>query len=338
MIILTGGAGFIGSAMLWELNRNAIDDVLIVDDLGLASEGKWLNLRALRYADFVHKDDLSVLLQHGQLPNIEAVIHMGAISSTTEEDASLLMRNNYEYSKMLASWCACKGVRFIYASSAATFGDGSAGYADGTEPLDRLRPLNMYGYSKHLFDRWAHRNGILEKAAGLKFYNVYGPNEYHKEEMTSVVFKAFNQIRERGTVKLFKSHRSDFANGEQMRDFVYVKDCTRIMRWLLETPSAAGLFNVGTGQARSFKDLVSAAFTAMDRPVSIEYIDMPETIREKYQYYTCAKCDKLRQAGFTEPMTPIEEGVRDYVRNHLNTASPHLDTSETTEQNKENLD
>ena len=338
MIILTGGAGFIGSAMLWELNRNAIDDVLIVDDLGLASEGKWLNLRALRYADFVHKDDLPVLLQHGQLPNIEAVIHMGAISSTTEEDASLLMRNNYEYSKMLASWCACKGVRFIYASSAATFGDGSAGYADGTEPLDRLRPLNMYGYSKHLFDRWAHRNGILEKAAGLKFYNVYGPNEYHKEEMTSVVFKAFNQIRERGTVKLFKSHRSDFANGEQMRDFVYVKDCTRIMRWLLETPSAAGLFNVGTGQARSFKDLVSAAFTAMDRPVSIEYIDMPETIREKYQYYTCAKCDKLRQAGFTEPMTPIEEGVRDYVRNHLNTASPHLDTSETTEQNKENLD
>jgi len=329
MIIITGGAGFIGSAMLWELNRNGIEEVLVVDELGRASEGKWLNLRGLRYADFIHKDDLPLLLEHDRLPAVEAVIHMGAISSTTEQDADLLLRNNYEYSKMLASWCAEKGARFIYASSAATFGDGSEGYSDGIESLDRLRPLNMYGYSKHLFDCWALRNGILEKAAGLKFFNVYGPNEYHKEDMTSVVFKAFNQIRDTGTVRLFKSHNPLYSDGEQMRDFVYVKDCTKIMQWLLETPSATGLFNIGTSQARSFKDLVTATFTAMERPVSIEFIDMPETIRDKYQYYTCAECDHLREAGFTEVMTPLEEGVRDYVQNSLSKPSPHLDTAST---------
>ena len=327
MIIITGGAGFIGSAMLWELNRNGIEEVLIVDDLGKASEGKWLNLRGLRYADFIHKDDLPALLEHDRLPKIEAVIHMGAISSTTEQDANLLLRNNYEYSKMLARWCAIKDVRFIYASSAATFGDGSEGYSDGIEALDRLRPLNMYGYSKHLFDGWALRNGILDKAAGLKFFNVYGPNEYHKDDMTSVVYKAFNQIGDNGSVRLFRSHRPDYADGEQMRDFVYVKDCTRIMQWLIETPSATGLFNIGTGQARSFRDLVSATFEAMKRPVSIEFIDMPETIRDKYQYYTCADCNRLRQAGYDGWMTPLEEGVKDYVKNYLSKPIPHLDTS-----------
>ncbi|UWX58370.1 ADP-glyceromanno-heptose 6-epimerase [Chlorobaculum sp. MV4-Y] len=327
MIIITGGAGFIGSAMLWELNRNGTNEVLIVDDLGRASEGRWLNLRGLRYTDFIHKDDLSDLLEHDRLPKIDAVIHMGAISSTTEQDANLLLRNNYEYSKMLASWCARKDARFIYASSAATFGDGSEGYSDGIEALDRLRPLNMYGYSKHLFDCWALRNGILEKAAGLKFFNVYGPNEYHKEDMTSVVFKAFHQIGDNGKVRLFRSHNPQYADGEQMRDFVYVKDCTRIMLWLLETPSATGLFNIGTGQARSFRDLVTATFTAMERPVSIEFIDMPETIRDKYQYYTCADSAHLRQAGYTGQMTPLEEGVRDYVQNYLSKPAPHLDTS-----------
>jgi ADP-L-glycero-D-manno-heptose 6-epimerase len=329
MIIITGGAGFIGSAMLWELNRNGIEEVLIVDDLGRASEGKWLNLRGLRYSDFIHKDDLPRLLEQNRLPEISAIIHMGAISSTTEQDAGLLMRNNYEYSKMLASWCAAKEARFIYASSAATFGDGSAGYSDGIDSIDRLRPLNMYGYSKHLFDCWALRNGILEKAAGLKFFNVYGPNEYHKDDMTSVVFKAFNQIHENGAVRLFTSHHPDFADGEQMRDFVYVKDCTRIMRWLLETPSVAGLFNIGTGQARTFKDLVGATFDALGKTPSITYIPMPETIREKYQYYTCADCGNLRQAGFSEPMTSLEDGVRDYVLNYLSKPAPHLDTADS---------
>jgi ADP-L-glycero-D-manno-heptose 6-epimerase len=326
MIIITGGAGFIGSAMLWELNRNGIDEVLIVDDLGRASDGKWLNLRGLRFSDFIHKNDLPVLLEHDRLAGIEAVIHMGAISATTEQNADLLMRNNFEYSKMLASWCMEKDIRFIYASSAATFGDGTEGYDDGTISLDRLRPLNMYGYSKHLFDCWALRNGILDKAAGLKFFNVYGPNEYHKEDMTSVVFKAFNQIGQTGTVQLFKSHREDYRDGEQMRDFVYVKDCTKIMKWLLETPSAAGIFNIGTGQARTFRDLVTATFDAMGKNPAITYIPMPETIREKYQYYTCADCGNLRLAGFTGQMTPLEEGISDYVHNYLSRTVPHFDT------------
>jgi ADP-L-glycero-D-manno-heptose 6-epimerase len=338
MIIITGGAGFIGSAMLWELNRNGIEKVLIVDDLGRASEGKWLNLRGLRYSDFIHKDDFLSLLQHDHLPRIEAVIHMGAISATTEQDADLLLRNNYEYSKRLASWCAEKEIRFIYASSAATFGDGSSGYSDGIESLDSLRPLNMYGYSKHLFDCWAFRNGILEKAAGLKFFNVYGPNEYHKGDMTSVVFKAYGQIGENGSVRLFKSHREGFLDGEQMRDFVYIKDCTKIMKWLLETPAATGLFNVGTGQARSFRELVTATFDAMGLPPSITYVPMPETIRENYQYYTCADSDNLRSAGFSDPMTPLEDGIRDYVQNYLKRSEPHFDAAtgkpETTNQEK----
>ena len=327
MIIITGGAGFIGSAMLWELNRHGIEDALVVDDLGQASEGKWLNLRGLRFSDFIHKDDLPDLIGHDRISGVDAVIHMGAISATTEQDASLLMRNNYEYSKMLASWCASKSIRFIYASSAATFGDGSKGYSDGTGTVDSLRPLNMYGYSKQLFDRWALQNGILDQAAGLKFFNVYGPNEYHKDDMTSVVFKAFNQIRENGSVKLFNSHRPDYKDGEQMRDFVYVKDCTRIMKWLLETPTATGLFNIGTGRARSFRDLVAATFAAMELPESITFIPMPEAIRDKYQYYTCADCDHLRKAGYTAPMTGLEEGVLDYVRHHLATETPHLDST-----------
>jgi ADP-L-glycero-D-manno-heptose 6-epimerase len=326
MIIITGGAGFIGSAMLWELNRNGIDEVLIVDDLGRASDGKWLNLRGLCFSDFIHKDDLPVLLEHDRLAGIEAVIHMGAISATTEQDADLLMRNNFEYSKMLALWCKEKDIRFIYASSAATFGDGTEGYDDGTSSLDRLRPLNMYGYSKHLFDCWALRNGILDNAAGLKFFNVYGPNEYHKEDMTSVVFKAFNQIHQTGTVQLFRSHREDYRDGEQMRDFVYVKDCTKIMKWLLETPSATGLFNIGTGQARTFRDLVTATFGALGKTPDITYIPMPETIREKYQYYTCADCGNLRLAGFTGRMTPLEEGISDYVHNYLSSSIQHFDT------------
>ncbi len=328
MIIITGGAGFIGSAMLWELNRHGISDALIVDDLGLASDNKWLNLRGLRFSDYLHKDDLPALLEQNRLGKVEAVIHMGAISATTEQDANLLIRNNYEYTKMLAAWCARVSARFIYASSAATFGDGAAGYSDGTGAIDRLRPLNMYGYSKQLFDRWALRNGILEHAAGLKFYNVYGPNEYHKEDMTSVVFKAFNQIRQSGTVQLFRSHRPEYRDGEQLRDFVYVKDCTRIMKWLLETPTATGLFNVGTGTARSFLDLARATFSAMQVPESISYIPMPETIRDKYQYYTCADCSHLRNAGYTEPMTALEDGVTDYVRNHLMKATQHLDTAD----------
>lgn len=327
MIVITGGAGFIGSAMLWELNRHGISDILIVDDLGLASSGKWLNLRGLKFSDFIHKDDFKELLESSKLPAITTIIHMGAISATTEDDASLLIRNNFEYSKMIAGYSASHDVRLIYASSAATFGDGSNGYQDDERSIDELRPLNMYGYSKQLFDRWALQNGILQKAAGLKFFNVYGPNEYHKEDMRSVVSKSFEQIRQSGKVNLFRSHRQEYRDGEQMRDFVYVKDVTKIMAWLIQRPEAAGIFNIGSGKARSFRDLVTATFTAMGIEPSISYIPMPETLREKYQYYTCADIGKLRSAGFSESMTSLEEGVRDYVQNYLEAPTPYLEST-----------
>lgn len=325
MIVITGGSGFIGSAMLWELNLHGMNEVLVVDDLGRADAGKWLNLRGLEYADFIDKEKFPALLENNRLPGIKAVIHMGAISSTTEQDADLLLNNNYEYSKRLATWCRNHSVRFIYASSAATFGDGSAGYSDDLTAIDTLRPLNMYGYSKQLFDRWALKNGILDHTAGLKFFNVYGPNEYHKGDMSSVVFKAFNQIRENGTVKLFTSHHEGFRDGEQMRDFVYIKDCTKIMKWLLDHPEATGLFNIGSGRARSFRDLVDATFSAMGVPSSITFIPMPEAIRKNYQYHTCADCGRLRNAGYREPMTSLEAGVTDYVHHYLDSETPHLD-------------
>ncbi len=219
-------------------------------------------------------------------------------------------------------------VRLIYASSAATYGDGSNGYSDTTEGaggLESLRPLNMYGYSKQLFDRWAVQHGLLNHAAGLKFFNVYGPNEYHKGDMSSVVFKAFHQIREKGSLGLFQSHRPDFRDGEQLRDFVYIRDCTRIMAWMIENPSATGLYNVGTGTARSFNDLARATFAALEREPAITYTPMPETLRDKYQYYTCAEMQKLRSAGYSKAFTSIEEGVKEYVQDYLLQNNPYLD-------------
>ncbi|TCD47154.1 ADP-glyceromanno-heptose 6-epimerase [Chlorobium sp. N1] len=325
MIIITGGAGFIGSAMLYELNRSGHEQVIIVDDLGLTTPPKWRNLAGLRYVDFIAKDDFPALLERNALPGIEAIIHMGANSSTTETDADHLLRNNYEYSKKIASYCMQKEVRLIYASSAATYGGGEHGYTDGTEPIDRLRPLNMYGYSKQLFDRWAFRNGVLEHAVGLKFFNVYGPNEYHKGDMSSVVYKAYHQIRESGHVKLFRSHREGYEDGGQERDFIYVRDCTRIMAWLLENPSARGLLNAGTGTARTFRELAEATFSALGLQPSIEYIPMPETLRDKYQYHTRAEMQSLRAAGYDLPFTPLEEGVREYVCRHLMQENPFLD-------------
>jgi ADP-L-glycero-D-manno-heptose 6-epimerase len=332
MIVLTGGAGFIGSAMLWELNCHGIEDVIVVDDLGQASTGKWLNLRGLRFRDFIHKNDLPPILKENRLQGVRAVIHMGAISSTTEPDAALLMKNNFDYSKLLASWCMEHGIRFIYASSAATYGDGAGGYADDDGSINRLRPLNMYGYSKQLFDRWAMQNGVLGRAVGLKYFNVYGPNEYHKGEMKSVVCKAFSQIREGGSVSLFRSHIGGWRDGEQMRDFIYVKDCTKIMKWLLDHPEVAGIFNVGTGRSRSFNDLVRATFLAMGVEPSISYIPMPEILRKNYQYYTCADCGKLRTAGYLAPLTSLEDGIRDYVLNYLQTVSPYLDAEQPDRQ------
>jgi len=330
MIIITGGAGFIGSAMLWELNRNGEENIIVVDDLGSTTTEKWRNLSGLNFTDFISKDLFPDLLDRNAIKGISAIIHMGANSSTTETDADHLLTNNFGYSKKIASFCMAHEVRLLYASSAATYGDGSNGYNDQIEGLNVLRPLNMYGYSKHLFDRWAVKQHILDKVAGLKFFNVYGPNEYHKGDMSSVVYKAFHQILEKGSLSLFESHRPDYREGEQLRDFIYVRDCTRIMAWMLENPSVSGLYNVGTGTARSFNDLAKATFSALDRQPTINYIPMPETLRNKYQYYTCADISKLRSAGFSSAFTSIEDGIREYVQHYLSSDNPYLDSINTS--------
>jgi ADP-L-glycero-D-manno-heptose 6-epimerase len=323
MHIVTGGAGFIGSAFVWKLNRMGIEDVLIVDDLG---EGeKWKNLVNLKYTDYLHKDLFLDMVLDDVLPGVvESVTHMGACSSTTERDAGYLMENNYRYSVTLAQWCLDNGARMINASSAATYGDGSKGFDDDEDRLEELRPLNMYGYTKQLFDLWAARTGALGRLASLKFFNVFGPNEYHKCEMMSVVCKAHSQIRETGELKLFKSYRPEYPDGGQMRDFVYVKDCLEVMWWLLNNPEVNGIFNLGTGKARTWNDLARAVFSAMGLPQNIEYIDMPEELQGKYQYFTEANMEKLSAAGCPVEFTSLEDGVADYVKNYLAADDPYL--------------
>jgi ADP-L-glycero-D-manno-heptose 6-epimerase len=253
----------------------------------------------------------------GEEEPIEAVLHMGACSSTTESDADYLYRNNYEYSRLLASYCLEKGVRFIYASSAATYGGGEFGFEDNETELRRLKPLNMYGFSKQLFDLWAQEQGVAGRMAGLKFFNVFGPNEAHKGEMRSLVDKAYRQITETGKLELFKSHKEGVADGESTRDFVYVKDVVAVVLKLLEAPQVNGLFNLGSGQARSWKQLAAAVFAAMKKPETIEYIDMPEALRGKYQYHTQAPMAKLRAALGLLPLRSLEDAVSDYVQEHL---------------------
>ncbi|MBL7187207.1 MAG: ADP-glyceromanno-heptose 6-epimerase [Phycisphaerae bacterium] len=316
MIIVTGGAGFIGSALIAELNARQITDILVVDRLG--NNGKWKNLRNLSFADYVEKTDLLEMVIAGKLDSpIEAVFHLGACSDTTEPDASYLIKNNYEYTKLLAQWATNANVRFIYASSAATYGDGSAGFEDDEENIETLCPLNMYGYSKHAFDLWARRTGLLSKIVGLKYFNVFGPNEYHKDHMRSFIVKAFAQINAEGTVRLFKSHEGDYADGEQVRDFVYVKDAVDMTLFFLDNPHLSGLYNVGTGEARTWNDLVIAVFVAMGKKPNIEYIDMPDSIRNQYQYFTQADMSKLRSAGYDRQITPLEDAIKDYVQTYL---------------------
>ena len=322
MIVVTGGAGFIGSAIIWALNLKSYDDILVVDSLGTSE--KWRNLVNLRFYDFVHKDDFIPLLESNKFKKIEGIIHMGACTNTREKDCDYLLRNNYEYTKSLAHWSIKKGVRFVYASSAATYGDGKLGFSDDHDLIPRLRPLNMYGYSKQLFDLYALRNGFLDKIAGLKFFNVFGPNEYHKGDMRSVVHKAFEEIRDTGKVRLFKSHRPDYKDGWQLRDFLYIKDAVKMTLFVYEHPNLNGIFNVGTGKARSFYDLVNAVFKSMGKKTNIEYIDMPEDIREKYQYFTQAELKKLRDAGYQEKCSELEDAIDDYVRNYLLTDDPFL--------------
>ncbi len=315
MIVVTGGAGFIGSAIVWRLNTTGNDNVVIVDELG--TDEKWKNLVGLKYHDFVNKYDFLEMLTSVPDFDIEAIIHMGANSSTTEKDADFLMRNNYEYTKKLAEYSAKNHIRFIYASSAATYGDGSQGFDDEANGGRRLFPLNMYGYSKHLFDLWAAKKGLLDQIVGLKYFNVYGPNESHKGDMRSVVHKAYEQIKTTGKVKLFKSHDPNYKDGEQMRDFIYVKDAVDMTLFFLENQDNSGIFNIGSGKARTWNDLVKALFEAMNKPVNIEYIDMPEHLTAKYQYFTEATLNKIKKAGYTKPVLSLEGGVTDYVKNYL---------------------
>lgn len=316
MIIVTGGAGFIGSAIVWKLNQLGENKIIIVDELG--TDEKWKNLVPLKYEDFIHKDDfISMVIEQEIDFDITAIIHMGANSSTTEKDADHLFSNNYLYSKELAKYCLDKNIRFIYASSAATYGDGLLGFVDDENKLESLRPLNMYGYSKQLFDLWAKRKGAFDKIVGLKYFNVYGPNEYHKGDMRSVVHKAFEQIRDTGKVKLFKSLNPKYKDGEQLRDFIYIKDAVEMTLFFLDKPNINGLFNVGTGKARTWNDLVNAIFNALNKSVNIEYIDLPEHLREKYQYFTEANMNKIKKAGYNNSILGLEVGVADYVKNYL---------------------
>lgn len=323
MIIVTGGAGFIGSAFIWKLNTEGIDEIVIVDELGQSD--KWRNLVNRRYIEYIHKDVFLRMICSAQVPfKPRAIFHMGACSSTTERNADYLMDNNYHYTCRLAEWALTQEVRFIYASSAATYGDGSQGFSDENSATATLRPINMYGYSKQLFDLWTLRYKAENKVVGIKFFNVFGPNEYHKGDMRSVVHKAFEQIRDTGKVRLFKSYKHEYSDGGQMRDFVYIKDCVEIMWWLFEHPEVNGIFNLGTGQARTWNDLIHAVFSAMNLEPRIEYFDMPPEIRNQYQYFTEAKMEKLRATACPATFRPLEATVHDYVVNYLQKTAPHL--------------
>lgn len=320
-LVVTGGSGFIGSAIVWRLNELGREDIVVVDRKDDAAKEK--NLAPLKFADFVDADEFAARLD--DFKETDAIIHMGACSSTTETNREYMMRNNYQYTRDLAEFALRHDIRFIYASSAATYGDGSAGMADGTESLDKLRPLNLYGESKHLFDQYAAKNGMFEKIVGLKYFNVFGPNENHKGDMRSLVNKAFDQINETGKLQLFKSANPQYADGEFGRDFVYVKDAVDMTLHFLEgaltdlraTDTRGGLFNVGSGEVHTWNALAAAIFKALDREPNIEYIDMPEILRDKYQYHTQADITRIRQAGYRGEITSLERAVTDYVQKYL---------------------
>jgi len=328
MIVVTGGAGFIGSNIVARLTAETAYDVVVCDRLETADLAKWKNLAKHAIADFWSPEELFEQLER-HAERVEAVVHMGAISSTTEPDANLILRTNFTLSRDLWDWCAIRGSRMIYASSAATYGDGKTGFNDDddAESISQLRPLNAYGYSKMLFDQYAVRQADRGQAprqwAGLKFFNVYGPNEAHKGGMKSVVAQIWPKVAAGETVTLFRSHNPNYADGGQMRDFVYVDDVVDIIEFLLQSPQVSGIFNAGSGQARSFADLARATFEAAGKTPSIDYVDTPLSIRDRYQYFTEARMDRIRAAGFEGQSTPLEEGVRRYVQDFLATADPY---------------
>jgi|CXWL01.1.fsa_nt_gi ADP-L-glycero-D-manno-heptose 6-epimerase len=324
-ILLTGAAGFIGSYLLGYLNKKGYSNIIIADDF--SEEDKWFNFDSKQFSAKVEREELFDWLAKVN-PAIDFVFHLGARTDTTEFDYSIHEKLNVKYSKSIWNYCTEKNIPLVYASSAATYGSGELGYKDDHAIVEKLQPLNPYGISKNEFDKWAlamvrvdtnhdKQTGHPPFWAGLKFFNVYGPNEYHKGRMASMIFHGFNQVQKTGKVKLFKSHQPEFRDGEQLRDFIYVEDVARVCYWLMDNPVGSGLYNLGTGNARTFRDLVKATFAAMGKEPVIEYIDMPEDIRDKYQYFTEADMTKLQEAGYTKPFYSLEDGVGDYVKNYL---------------------
>ena len=320
MIVITGGAGFIGSALVHGLNQKGTQDIWIVDDIDHPEKQK--NLDTLSYLRCVGKHDF--LREVEDLKACSAILHMGACSSTTESDKVYLRKNNFEYTRSLAQYCLKKEIRFIYASSAATYGAGENGYSDDESLLQVLTPLNPYGDSKQSFDLWAKETGALKEIVGLKYFNVFGPNEYHKGDMQSMIRKGFLQARDLGTLNLFKSYKPEYGDGCQERDFLYVRDAVAMTLFFLENKEKVGIFNIGSGKARNWNDLALAVFQALNKKANIKYIEMPESIRNQYQYHTCAEIDKIRSAGYVKNITSLEEGVSDYVKNYL-TTDKHLE-------------
>lgn len=311
MIAVTGAAGFIGSAFLWRLNGEDENDILAVDEKNAAGQSH--NLAHLKFRDTLDKDTFIDQARKNTLPKtIRAVVHMGACSSTMEKNIAYLRENNFLYTRDLCRWALGQGIPFIYASSAATYGDGAMGYSDDHALIPQLKPLNPYGQSKQDFDQWALSEKLLDKITGVKFFNVFGPNEYHKGDMRSVVAKSFEDVVKTKKLKLFKSHRHDYRDGEQKRDFIYIKNAVDALLFFLRNPKVTGIFNLGTGKARSWNDVGKSLFGGLSLPVNIEYIDMPKPLRTQYQYFTQAEMGKLRAAGYTNPFTPLEESVADY--------------------------
>lgn len=315
-IVVTGAMGFIGRNFVQALNDKGYTDIILVDELG--TDERWKYLLGLRFEDFINHKEFRSRVKSGKVPNINAIVHLGACSATTETDADYLMDNNYRFSRELCEFSLANNARFVYASSAATYGDGALGYSDVDTMTPKYRPLNMYGYSKHVFDLWALKNRLFDRIAGLKYFNVYGPWEDHKGDMRSLVNKAYHQINDTGKIQLFKSYKEKYADGEQMRDFVYVKDAVNVTMHFMEYAKFSGLFNVGSGKARTWVDLANAIFAAMGKEPNIEFIDMPETLKDKYQYYTKADHQKLYGAAYTKDFTSVEDGVKHYVDSYLN--------------------
>lgn len=313
MIILTGGAGFIGSCLLRKFNDEGISDIIVVDRLG--QSGKWRNLLGKKFAQYIHKSDFREKLKNNEFSNIDSIIHLGACSSTTELNADYLFDNNLNYSIELAEYAAENNIQFIYASSAATYGDGSNGYDD--KKFDNLKPMNCYGLTKHLFDEWVIQRRLDKKFTGLKLFNVFGPNEYHKGKMSSMVFKSHKQIQETGKVRLFKSNSPDYSDGGQRRDFIYVKDAVEVIWKIFNKKDYSGIYNLGTGKSHTWNELVDSVFKALEMKPKVEYFDMPEELQEQYQNYTEANMDKFQNSSLNHKFTSLDDSVKDYIINHL---------------------